>query len=426
MIDTSIQLNNHNSYHATELFWADTFSVQTMSHITASFALYSDVVQAAADRIKIRFYTASGATVSETNHAFAVNTIWERVSVTVAVPATAEKAQICFLAGSYWWAEAKVEEGQTATPYAINAAGQLTWISPNGIYTGTVTAQQVIVSPLSGATEKDLESRLVTINSNAINLKATTDNNVSRLTTIEAGQITLESRVDGVEPKVTKITSAGVYTGEVVASQMTTGILKSLNGYSQLNLDNGTFNFGNGALAWNGSSLTAKGSFESVGGTQSAKIDQGSVRLANNGVELGYFSVQSAEPTGPYITAAESATKIKLGKVVGGGIYNGLLLDWGSPTGTTARAYINGGEICHIGGAALQCGGIGPVTSSAWVQVTFPKPFPGPPVVLVAPELSEEGVSAPKIRNVTATGFQVTIGGTGTTAPSVNWIAMQY
>ena len=255
MIDTSIQLNNHNSYHATELFWADTFSVQTMTHITASFALYSDVVQAAADRIKIRFYTANGATVSETSHAFAVNTIWERVSVTVAVPATAEKAQICFLAGSYWWAEAKVEEGQTATPYAINAAGQLTWISPNGIYTGTVTAQQVIVSPLSGATEKDLESRLVTINSNAINLKATTDNNVSRLTTIEAGQIglasrvgtaegtisnhsirlstaegaqiTLRSDVDGALPKITKLTAGGVYTGELVASQITTGTLSA-------------------------------------------------------------------------------------------------------------------------------------------------------------------------------------------------------
>lgn len=317
MIDTSIQLNNHNSYHATELFWADPFSVQTMSHITASFALYSDVVQAAANRIKIRFYTASGATVSETSHAFAVNTIWERVSVTVPVPATAEKAQICFLAGSYWWAESKVEEGQTATPYAINAAGQLTWISPNGVYTGTVTAQQVIVSPLSGSTEKDLESRLVTINSNAINLKATTDNNVSRLTTIEAGQITLRSDVDGALPKITKLTAGGVYTGEVVASQMKTGILKSLNNYSSISLDNGTFSFGNGALTWNGASLVGKGSFESTGDTQAAKMDGGSFRLMNNGVDLGYFSVQAGDVTGPWITAAAGARTINIGKLVG-------------------------------------------------------------------------------------------------------------
>ena len=321
MIDTSIQLNNHNSYHATELFWADTFSVQTMTHITASFALYSDVVQAAADRIKIRFYTANGATVSETSHAFAVNTIWERVSVTVAVPATAEKAQICFLAGSYWWAESKVEEGQTATPYAINAAGQLTWISPNGIYTGTVTAQQVIVSPLSGATEKDLESRLVTINSNAINLRATTDNNVSRLTTIEAGQITLRSDVDGALPKITKLTAGGVYTGEVVASQMKTGILKSLNNYSQINLDDGTFSFGNGALSWNGASLVGKGSFESVGGTQTAKMDDGSFRLIDGTTDMGYLSVQSSGKTGPWLTAAAAATTITLGKIVGTSLY---------------------------------------------------------------------------------------------------------
>ena len=120
---------------------------------------------------------------------------------------------------------------------------------------------------------------------------------------------------------MTKITSAGVYTGEVVAGQVTSGVLKSANNYSQINLNDGTFSFGNGALSWNGASLVGKGAFESTGGTQTAKMDGGSFRLINNGVDLGYFSAQAGGVTGPWITAAAGARSINIGKLVGSEVH---------------------------------------------------------------------------------------------------------
>ena len=77
-------------------------------------------------------------------------------------------------------------------------------------------------------------------------------------------------------------------TTTINGGNIITGVISSANGYSTLNLNNGTFSFGNGALAWNGSALTAKGTFEAVGGSQIAKMDGGSFRLINGTTELGY------------------------------------------------------------------------------------------------------------------------------------------
>ena len=75
--------------------------------------------------------------------------VFERkIEITVPVPATAVQAQLVFLHGGtdWWFAEPKSEEGQSATPYNVNYAGQLTYITPNGIYTGMVTANQIVVT----------------------------------------------------------------------------------------------------------------------------------------------------------------------------------------------------------------------------------------------------------------------------------------
>ena len=235
-VDTTIQFNGHNSYKVTELLLAYPFGAQGMTYITHSFQVYCNSPLASATRAKTKFFDADGATLSEVSHAFAVPAVFEKVSITVPVPATAVQAQLVFLHGGtdWWFAEPKSEEGQTATPYNVNYAGQLTYITPNGVYTGMVTANQIVVTGSITQPDETLETRLVTINNNAINLSATVgslsgdvSDHESRVTTIEAGQITLSSRVGAVEPKVTKITSAGVYTGEVVATQITSGYISA-------------------------------------------------------------------------------------------------------------------------------------------------------------------------------------------------------
>ncbi len=244
MIDTTIQFNGHNSYKVTELLLAYPFGVQGMSYITHSFQAYCTSMLASATRAKTKFFDGTGATLSEVSHAFAVPAVFEKIEITVPVPATAVQAQLVFLHGGtdWWFAEPKSEEGQTATPYNVNYAGPLTHITPNGLYTGMVTANQIVVTGSIAQPDETLETRLVTINNGVINLSST------------------------LSAKTTKLTNEGVYTGEVVATQVTTGTLKSANNYSWINLDDGKFSFGNGALTWSGSALNVTGNVVATSG----------------------------------------------------------------------------------------------------------------------------------------------------------------
>lgn len=66
------------------------------------------------------------------------------------------------------------------------------------------------------------------------------------------------------------------------------------------------------------------------------------------------------------------------------------------------------------------------VSSSAWTSVNFPYPyFPaGADVhVLLSVETTDAGVIAPKFRNVSTSGFEVTIGGSGFSGITVHWRA---
>lgn len=236
MIDTTIRFNDHNSFKVTSVLLGYPFGVEQMDYITHSFQAYSTSMLASATRARTKFFDADGATISDVSHAFAVTTVFGKVEITVAVPATATQAQLMLIqGGTDWWiAEPKSEQGQVATPYNVNYAGQLTYITPNGIYTGMMTTGQIVVTGSVGDPSETLDTRLVTINNGVINLTATVgslagdvSDHETRVTTIEAGQITLTSRVGAVEPKVTKITSAGVYTGEVVATQITSGYISA-------------------------------------------------------------------------------------------------------------------------------------------------------------------------------------------------------
>ena len=202
-VDTTIQFNGHNSYKITEPLFCYPFGVQDMTHITHSFQAYATSMLASATRAKTKFFKADGSLASEVSHAFDVTAVFGKVEITVPVPATAVQAQLVFLHGGtdWWFAEPKSEEGQSATPYNVNYAGQLTYITPNGIYTGMVTANQIVVTGSIAQPDETLETRLVTINNGVINLSST------------------------LSAKTTKITNEGVYTGEVVASQITAGYI---------------------------------------------------------------------------------------------------------------------------------------------------------------------------------------------------------
>ena len=319
-VDTTIQFNGHNSYKVTELLLAYPFGVQGMTYITHSFQVYCNSPLASATRAKTKFFDADGATISDVSHAFAVPAVFEKVSITVPVPATAVQAQLVFLHGGtdWWFAEPKSEEGQSATPYNVNYAGQLTYITPNGVYTGMVTANQIVVTGSIAQPDETLETRLVTINNGVINLSST------------------------LSAKTTKITNKGVYTGEVVAGQVVSGILKSANNYSWINLDDGKFSFGNGALAWGGSNLSVKGSLTtSYSNDTRVDVSGGKVQFWNDLGDLigeianyGYVDKQ-----GLNINAGQNSKYLTLGGFTSGaGFLAKYYQNYGeNPNGETER-----------------------------------------------------------------------------------------
>ena len=205
MIDTTIRFNDHNSYKVTTPLFCYPFGVESMTHITHSFQAYATSSLASATRARTKFFDADGATISDVSHSFAVTTVFGAVEITVAVPATAVQAQLVLLqGGTDWWiAEPKSEQGEISTPYNVNYQGQLTYITPNGIYTGMLTASQIVVTGTTASPTEDLEQRLVTISNGQINLSST------------------------LSAKTTKITNEGVYTGEIVATQITSGYIST-------------------------------------------------------------------------------------------------------------------------------------------------------------------------------------------------------
>jgi len=191
-IDTSIQFNGHNSYRVTETVFCDPFGVEGIAYVTHSFNAYATSALGAATRARTRFFKADGSIAGTTDHSFTVAAIFTEVDITVAVPADSVLCQMSFLTSGTWWvAEPKSEEGQTATPYNTNYQGQLSMLTPDGAYLGMLTTAQIVVAGTLAAPTESLNTRLVTINNNAINLSSTVSGQGTEITNIQAGQITL-------------------------------------------------------------------------------------------------------------------------------------------------------------------------------------------------------------------------------------------
>lgn len=298
-IDNTVQFNGHNSYRVTETVWCEPFGVEGKAYITQSFNAYATSALGAALRARTRFFAANGSITGTTDHSFSVAQVFGKLSLPLAVPVNSVLCQLSFIPSGTWWvAEPKSEEGQSSTPYNTNYAGQLSLITPNGAYLGMLTTSQIVVAGSLADPTESLYARLITINNNAITLSATSAAQGSRITTVEAGQITLSSGLDTITPKVTRLTSGGVYTGEVVADQITSGMLKSVGNVSWINMDNGQFSFASGKLAYNGTELAIVGTLETgtVGGS-SIEISGYYVRWKQSTVDKAqiYLSTGSQE-----------------------------------------------------------------------------------------------------------------------------------
>lgn len=78
-----------------------------------------------------------------------------------------------------------------------------------------------------------------------------------------------------------------ITTGVLNAGLIRTGILKSFNGVSWINLDNGTFDYANGNLSYDGLTMQIIGKIINVLNGYGVEMDQGGLMFATNGEVVG-------------------------------------------------------------------------------------------------------------------------------------------
>ena len=308
---STIKFNGSNAYelaaneHATS--WPQ--GVQGEWQVSVGVELYTAATGAGAT-LRIRAINAGGTLVGEYNQPFAIHVrnVWQRAEHTFELPSNTDKVELRIIAtgGTILFAQPKLVTGNEPGAYNINHAPQLTMLTATGIYTGTVSAQQVILTDGGGLNE--------------------------RMTTINDSMIQLEDTVAG---KTSRLTASGLYTSQINAGQITAGTIRSSKGLSWLNLDDGTFSFAEGAFSWDGASLNLTGRFASRYSNDKptrVEIDNGQIRMVNDlGTIVGLINNNNASVLeGLNITTGLNSKYMSFGHLVG----NGLVIDY----------YINHGE----------------------------------------------------------------------------------
>ena len=232
--------------------------------------------------LRIRAIASSGLLISELSQTHILTKLndWERAEKTFTLPAGTVKIELRLVSvgGAVLFAQPKLANGSAVGAYATNFAPQLTMITPTGLYTGTVTAEQII---LTGG--ERLPDRLLTLNANIVSLRQGINGSDAKIASLTAEMLQFSDTMSG---KTSKLTADGLYTDKVTATQVKTGLLQSANNNSWINLDNGRFSFGSGALSWNGSLLQVTGRLISSGSGRTSRLSDGQFMVENGGVEV--------------------------------------------------------------------------------------------------------------------------------------------
>lgn len=288
---STITFNGSNAYELSTGEFATSwpYGAVGFEQASAGVQLYSATAGSGAI-LRIRAIGANGLLISEQNqtHMLTVLNLWERAEKAYTIPAGTVKLELRIVAvgGTVLFAQPKLANGASVGAYATNFAPQLTMITPTGIYTGTITAEQIV---LTGG--ERLPDRLLTLNASLISLRSGLNGVDGKIAELKSESLTFTNTING---KTSKMDADGIYLHTVKASQVQTGLLKSTNNNSWINLDNGIFSFGNGALAWNGSQLNVTGKFSTTaGGANPAKveIDRGVLSVySSSGAQLGMLT----------------------------------------------------------------------------------------------------------------------------------------
>lgn len=127
-----------------------------------------------------------------------------------------------------------------------------------------------------------------------------------------------------------KINASKVTTGILDAGIIKAGILKDAQGQSWINMNDGTFNFGNGKLVWDGADFTINFAGSSIGQALDGKVNTGdfqpftdNIRFSNGIITLGKannpFSVNVTNQAVEFIDKGTTGGTLNLTAISGNG-----------------------------------------------------------------------------------------------------------
>ena len=163
-VDTVLKYGPYNTYKmdAEETLYADPYDVSLYSELTIQLVSIRPA-GATTGQIGVRWIDAQNKrTGSDQIFTFDVGTTFSEWWTTVTVPSGAKTLQwwIKANAASFNWGCGKVGAGTMPTAFSDNTSERSSLLTAHGLYTGTVTADQVvagILSALSGKAWFDLE-----------------------------------------------------------------------------------------------------------------------------------------------------------------------------------------------------------------------------------------------------------------------------
>lgn len=146
---TELKYNGYNGYtlNPNDWIYASKFDCQYLSHITAQFVVIKPIGTIASGQLEVRWIDEDGAPIGGTSkYVFTPTQLWKRHVHTFEVPEGARYARTHLEGGAqgYTFACHKVEAGEIATAYSDDDARKMAFMTSEGAYLGTLSANQII------------------------------------------------------------------------------------------------------------------------------------------------------------------------------------------------------------------------------------------------------------------------------------------
>lgn len=183
-VDSAIRYGRYNTYQlaANERLYGDCFACDLYTHITVqAVVIRLDGSSVTGARFGLRWINEDQSKLQDDWFAFSPSSHFEKITHTFAVPASAKEAQLMIEGGDigYHFGCSMAEPGEFASAFDPFLANQVSRLSPDGLYTGTIIADQVIsgiLSAVNGGAWFDLNKPEIVMQGADATWKASPDN----------------------------------------------------------------------------------------------------------------------------------------------------------------------------------------------------------------------------------------------------------